>query len=403
MLSYAHCVREDPVKRGLLYLGTENGVYVSFDAGENWQSLQMNLPHAPVYWLVVQEQANDLVIATYGRGAWILDDVTPLRELTPQVLAADAHLFAPRQAYRFRAITAPATPYDDLTVGENPPYGADINYYLKSAPSGNVTITIQDAKGQTVRTLNGLQTPGLHRVYWDLRDTASKRVLFRTSPQYAPEIRVGPDGIRESEGGGFGAGGGGLAMLQAPGTYTVKLSAGGREYTQSLRVLKDPHSSGTEADIAAQQQFLLNVRRDLDTTVDAINSAELVRAQITNMKNLMLDAELKKAADDLDQKLAAVEGQLVELRATGRGQDGVRWGAKLVQKFGYLANGLQSGDFKPTNQQLAVQKDLEDRLKASQGQLGDVVNRDLGAFNDMLRRANMPAIVTPAPRRPSSQ
>ena len=401
MLSYAHCVREDPVKRGLLYLGTENGVYVSFDDGDNWQPLQMNLPHAPVYWLVVQEQFNDLVIATYGRGAWILDDVTPLRELTQQVLNADAHLFAPRPAYRFRAITSPATPYDDPTIGENAPYGAGINYHLKSAPSGSVTITIQDAKGQTVRTLDGPRTPGLHRVYWDLRDTASRRVAFRTSPLYAPEIRVGPDGLRESEG-GFGAGGGGLAILQAPGTYTVKLSVAGRDYTQQLRVLKDPHSAGTEADIAAQQLFLSSVRRDLDATVDAINNAEMIRAQINNLKNLTQDTELKKAADELDQKLAAVEGQLVELRATGRGQDGVRFGSKLVQKFSYVANGLQSGDFKPTDQQVAVQKDLEDRLKRSQGQIGDVMTRDLAAFNDMLRRANLPAIVPQVPRRSSN-
>ena len=110
MLSYAHCVREDPVRRGLLYLGTENGIYVSFDDGDDWQPLQMNLPHAPVYWITVQEHFNDLVIATYGRGFWILDDITPLRQLTPQVISADAHLFTPRPAYRFRAITAPATP-----------------------------------------------------------------------------------------------------------------------------------------------------------------------------------------------------------------------------------------------------------------------------------------------------
>ena len=402
MLSYAHCVREDPVKRGLLYLGTENGVYVSFDDGENWQSLQLNLPHAPAYWLVVQEQFNDLVLATYGRGAWILDDVTPLRDLTPQVLNADAHLFTPRPAYRFRAITAPATPYDDPTVGENPPYGAGISYYLKSAANGNVTVTIQDAKGQTVRSLDGPRSPGIHRVYWDLRDAPSKRVVFRTSPLYAPDIRVGPDGIRESEG-GFGAGGGGLAILQPPGTYTVKLSVGGRDYTQPLRVLKDPHSAGTEADIAAQQQLLTSVRRDLDGAVDSVNSSELIRHQIANLKNLIQDTELRKAADELDQKLAGVEGSLVELRATGRGQDGVRFGSKLVQKFGYLANGLQGGDFKPTNQQLAVAKDLADRLKASQGQLTDVLNRDLAAFNDMLRRANLPNVVSQVPRRPTDQ
>ena len=328
--------------------------------------------------------------------------MTPLRDLTPQVLNADAHLFTPRPAYRFRAITAPATPYDDPTVGENPPYGAGISYYLKSAANGNVTVTIQDAKGQTVRSLDGPRSPGIHRVYWDLRDAPSKRVVFRTSPLYAPDIRVGPDGIRESEG-GFGAGGGGLTILQPPGTYTVKLSVGGRDYTQPLRVLKDPHSAGTEADIAAQQQLLTSVRRDLDGAVDSVNSSELIRRQIANLKNLIQDTELRKAADELDQKLAGAEGSLVELRATGRGQDGVRFGSKLVQKFGYLANGLQGGDFKPTNQQLAVAKDLADKLKASQGQLTDVLNRDLAAFNDMLRRANLPNVVSQVPRRPTDQ
>lgn len=402
MLSYAHCVREDPVKRGLLYLGTENGVWVSFDDGENWQSLQNNLPHAPVYWLVVQEQFNDLVIATYGRGAWILDDVTPLRELTPQTLNADAHLFTPRPAYRFRAITAPATPYDDPTTGENPPYGAGINYYLKAAVNGDVRITIQDSKGQTIRTLNAPSTPGLHRVHWDLRDTPSKRVVYRTSPLNAPEIRVGADGIRETEG-GFGTGGGGLAILQPPGAYTVKLSAGGREYTQQLRVIKDPHSGGTEADIDAQQRTLFDVRRDLDSAVDAVNSAELVRGQIAHLLTMIDNTELRRAAQELEQKIIASEGTFVELRASGRGQDGVRWGSKLVQKFGYLANGLASADFKPTNQQLAVQKDLGERLKKSQTELSDVMNRELGAFNDMLRRANLPTIASQIQRRPTSQ
>jgi photosystem II stability/assembly factor-like uncharacterized protein len=396
MLSYAHCVREDPVRRGLLYLGTENGAYVSFDDGENWEPLQMNLPHAPVYWLVVQEHFNDLVIATYGRGFWILDDVTPLRALTAQTMNADAQLFAPRPAYRFRAITSEAGSGEDPTVGQNPPYGAAINYYLKSAATGPVTITIADAKGQTLRTLTAPRTAGVNRVYWDLRDAPSKGVTYRTSPLYAPEVRLGPDGTREG-------GGGRMTILQPPGTYTVKLSVGGKEYTQPLTVRKDPNSAGTEADIVAQQQVLVALRRDLDAAVDAVNSAELVRHQINNLKNIIQDAELKKAADDLDQKLSAAESALVELRTTGRGQDGVRFGSRLVQKIGYLANGMAGGDFKPTNQHLAVQKELEDRLKTSQGQMGDVMNRDVAAFNDMLKRANLPNVVTQVPRRPTNQ
>jgi hypothetical protein len=147
----------------------------------------------------------------------------------------------------------------------------------------------------------------------------------------------------------------------------------------------------------------MTVRRDLDNAVDSVNSAELVRAQINNLKNLTQDTELRKAADDLDQKIVTVEGQLVELRATGRGQDGVRFGSRLVQKFGYLANGLQGGDFKPTNQQAAVARELADKLKASQGQMSDVLNREFAALNDMLRRANLPVIVSQVPRRPTSQ
>ncbi|HEY6212514.1 MAG TPA: hypothetical protein VIW45_09525, partial [Vicinamibacterales bacterium] len=395
MLSYVHCVREDPVRRGLLYAGTENGAYISFDDGDNWQPLQMNLPHAPVYWLVVQEHFNDLVIATYGRGFWILDDVTPLRELTPQVLNADAHLFAPRPAYRFRAITSEAGGGEDPTVGQNPQYGADINYYLKSAVSGPATITVTDSRGQVVRTLNDVpKAAGLNRAYWDLRDTAPKRVAFRTPPQYAEEIPLGADGTREGQSE--------FAILQPPGTYTVKLTFAGRDYTQPLVVLKDPHSAGTEADIAAQQTTLREIRRDLESAIDSVNNTETIRGQIRNMKNLIQDTELRRAADELEQKLMTAEGALVELRSTGRGQDGVRWGAKLAQKFSYLAGGLQDGDFKPTSQQLAVQKELEDRLKASQGQLGDVLNRDLGAFNDMLKRANLPSIVQQPTRRPTS-
>ena len=138
---------EDPVRRGLLYAGTENAIYVSFDAGDNWQPLQNDLPHAPVSGIVVQEHFSDLVISTYGRGFWIMDDITPLRHITPAVLASDAHLFPVRDAYRFRPITAPSTTYDDPTTGENPRYGASINYYLKAPAARGVKATILDDKG----------------------------------------------------------------------------------------------------------------------------------------------------------------------------------------------------------------------------------------------------------------
>src|SRR5207244_6423414 len=132
--SYAHCVREDPVKRGLLYLGTENAVYFSPDDGQRWLPLQSGLPHAPVHWLTIQEHFNDLVVATYGRGFWVLDDITPLRQMTAQATSAPVHLFTPRPAYRFRPITEPMMMPDDAAEGRNAPEGAAINFLLKSSP-----------------------------------------------------------------------------------------------------------------------------------------------------------------------------------------------------------------------------------------------------------------------------
>ena len=390
MLSYAHCVREDPVRRGLLYLGTENAIYVSFNDGEQWQPLQNNLPAAPVYWITVQEHFNDLVIATYGRGFWILDDLSPLQQLTSQALASDVQLFPPRAVYRFRDITAEASATNDATVGDNPTYGAAINYFLKSAATGPVTISIEDAQGQAIRTLTGPRTAGLNRIYWDLRHAPSKEVRLRTSPLYAPEIEVGPDGFRPG-------GGGRLSLLALPGTYTVRLSAGGRDQTQKLEVRKDPNAGGTDAEIAEQMKMLVDLRRDLDQATDMINQLELVRSQIYGLARLTSDAAVRKAGEDLDAKLIDLEMNLIELRSTGRGQDGVRWGAKLHGKISYLANGLMSGDYRPTAQQVEVKKELEDRLRRHGTDLDGLLGQQVGAFNDLLRQRNLPTIVTRLP------
>ena len=390
MLSYAHWICEDPVRRGLLYLGTENSIYVSFDDGGNWRPLQNDLPHAPVYGITVQEHFNDLVIATYGRGFWILDDITPLQQLTAQVLASDVHLFAPRPAYRFRNITAPSTAYDDPTIGENPRFGASINYYLKSPLPGGVTLTITDQKGEVVRKLTGTNAAGLNRVYWDLRYEPSKEVRLRTSPLYAPWVRVGPDGTRAAPGAGS------ISILAPPGTYTVKLAAGGRDLAQSLAVRKDPNSGGTEADIDAQMRLLFDLRNDLNGAAEAVNRIEIVRSQIEGLGRLTDDAAIKKAGDDLNKRLIEVEMKLIELRLTG-GQDGVRYGSRLISKLNYLGNGLAANDFKPTNQQLEVQKVLEEQLRNILTEVDGVVNKELAGFNDMLRKKNVPNIVARTP------
>src|SRR5690349_6157255 len=379
MLSYAHCVREDPTRAGLLYLGTENALYVSFDDGENWQPLQANLPHAPVYWLTIQEHFNDLVIATYGRGFWILDDLTPIQQMTDAVRASEVHLFAPRPTYRFRQGTVPVTMSDDPTAGQNPPYGAAINYYLKSAPAGDVKIRIEDSTGQTVRTLNGTKHAGLNRVTWNLEGDPTREVRLRTSPAYAPEIRVGADGTRNAPGAPR------MSLLLPPGNYTVKLSAGSVERSQPLVVKKDQNSEGTENTIAEQTKMLTELRTDVDTAAAMVNQIEFVRAQIYQLTAAVSDAGVKAAADDLEKKLLDVEEALYQRRSTGQGQDTVRWPPQLMRKINYLAGEIGDSDFGPTNQQREVQTLLHSQLTSIRQRFDAVLNTDLVAFNKLLR------------------
>ena len=393
MLSYAHCIREDPVRRGLLYLGTENAIYVSFDDGENWQPLQTNMPHAPVYWIAVQEHFNDLVIATYGRGFWILDDLAPLQQMTPQVMTADAHLFAPRAAYRLRNVTPDASSANDPTVGQNPEYGAPINYYLRTPPAGEVTLSILDGQNQVVRTLNAPKLAGLNRVYWDLRDEPTTEVRMRTSPLHAPDVQVGADGTRTAQGAGR------FSILMPPGSYTVRLNVAGKQLSQKLEVRKDPTAGGTDVDIREQTKMLTALRTDMNAAAGLVNEIELVRGQIQSLSRVLENAEIVKPAQELEQKLMELEQNLIELRVTGRGQDGVRFGARLLSKIGYLANGLASADFRPTDQQLEVHKVLQDQLRKYQSAAGVLLDKDLKALNELMRGRGVQNIVV---RRPTS-
>jgi photosystem II stability/assembly factor-like uncharacterized protein len=430
MLSYAHCIREDPVRKDLLYLGTENGMYISFDDGKNWQPLESGLPHAPVYWIAVQERFHDLALATYGRGFWILDDITPLEQMTGEILASGAHLFAPRDAYRFRPIAAPAAVSYDPTAGHNPPYGAPIAFYLKSkvGEKERAHLTISDASGKTVREFECRAAkeegaprpvgpggpgggggggeggeggppcevkPGINRMWWNLRSEPSTEIKLRTSPLYAPDVKIGPEGWRPAPDGGR------ISLLEPPGTYTVTLTVGGEKFSQKLNVLKDPRSGGTASDIQTQMRFLTGLRDEMNTLGASVNQIESLRAQLAALEKELANDDtgkaIRKAADDLAEKLIAAEGKVLQLKLTGRGQDSTRWPPMLASKIGYLSNEAASSDFAPTTQQVEVAKELQDRGDQFQQEYQQILAKDVTPFNAMLREKSIPNVIVTMP------
>ena len=389
MLSYAHIIREDPVRRGLLYLGTENALYVSFDDGDHWQPMQLGMPHAPVYGLVIQEHFNDLVVATYGRGFYILDDLTPLQKLTPAITASPAHLFAPHSTYRFRDVAGNVGPSDDQTAGVNPTYGASINYWLKSAGEAPA-ITILDATGKTVRTLRGTATVGLNRVYWDLQNETTRSPRMRTKPMFNPEFAMDADGTRSAPGVGT------LAVLMPPGRYTVKLTVGGQSFTQPLDVLKDPNSPIMDQDIRATTALLSTVQADMNTTTDMLNTIESVRAQVQALASQIANdpamAAVRAGGDSLEQQFIGVERNIVDPRMTGRGQDAVRYPVKLGGQLDYLAGNISASDFAPTSQQRAVGQVLAKQTRDTHSALQGLVQGALAKFNVLLRSRGLKTI-----------
>ncbi len=380
-LSFARYLLEDPVRPGLLYLGTENTLYVSFDDGDNWQSFMTNLPSAPMYGLWVQEHFNDLVVGTYGRGFWILDDLSPLQQLTDEVVASEAHLFEPRFAYRFRPRTGAQSMPNDLSAGRNPPNGAAINYWLGSRPSGDVSIHISDASGERIRTFNGSHLVGLNRVWWNFRDDPQGEIRMRTKPLYADWVDLGEDGWR--------SGGGGISLLMPPGTYTVTLEVGGQSMSQQLEVRKDPNSEGTPADIQAQLAFVSGVRDDYVEAARLVNRVEWVRKQMYDMKPVFQDQEgfddIIAAADAFDEELIEVEQKLIRMTTTGTGQDGVRYPTMVAGRLRYLAGAAGTADFRPTDQMGEVHQVLAAQLREYSAELEVLLGGRLQEFNAMLQ------------------
>jgi len=242
---YVHTVKEDPARRGLLFAGTERAVFVSFDDGDHWQPLQLNLPVTSMRDLEVY--GNDLIVATHGRGFWVIDDISPLRQVDETILQAEAYLFRPADAVNYLQGGDNGTPLQkDEPQASNPPNGAVIDYYLRTAASGPVTLEILDAAGATLRsfssqpaTPSAAAVPGAGRI-------PNTTALWRPTPEAfsaaAGMHRVVWNPVAPGGGGGFGGGGGRGGVARLTGTFTAKLTVNGRSYTQSFSVKPDPRS-----------------------------------------------------------------------------------------------------------------------------------------------------------------
>jgi photosystem II stability/assembly factor-like uncharacterized protein len=391
-LSYTRCVREDPVTPGLLYLGTENALYASWDDGANWQSLMTNLPPTPYYWIDIPEHFNDLVLGTYGRGVWILDDITALQQMTKEIQESSAHLFKPRPVYRFQPVTMPMQFFPEASTGVNPTYGASIHYWMKDvSDTVKVSMVITNEAGDTIRTLPQKPKKGLNKIHWDLKGEPTTQILMRTAPKYAEWIPLGKDRTRKPTVVPF-------STLMPPGKYMVHLSAGDQSFSEELEVIKDPHSEGTMEDVMAQHNMMEGLHADMNTVSDAINEMEMVRRQLIDLKAMLKTAEkdndIIMAVDSLHGEVAMIEDQLIQRMHTGTGQDAVRFPAKIAGKLGYLATTVPVADFSPADSHIEVHNVLKERMNQVMTDYQSLKDGYMKEVMEMLSNEGLSGIIT---------
>jgi len=427
-LAFVHVVAEDPVRRGMLFAGTENGVHVTLDDGAHWLPLQTNLPHAPVSWLTVQPHFHDLVVATYGRGVWILDDVSPLEQLqgpalTGGAIPGGAALFKPRPANRFRAQQGIASAPNSAVRADSVPEGAVLTYYLPAALADTTTqppppdsarrskpakLVILGAAGDTVRVLEGERHPGLNRVWWDLRYSAPATPKLRTPPPGKPFVRVGADGTRPLVTWDLD-----LSLrgpLVPPSSYTVRLTVGDSTGTattpaQPITVLKDPNTTASDSDVAAQTRLALAIRAAQDSVARMINRLEWVRKQLQDLGGQLRgdsavagDAVAKRLAtltDSLDRRAVLVEAVLFDVQLTGAREDAFRGPMQLYGRLAALQSDVaeNGADFAPTTQQLAVHALFQQRLAEASARFADFMQKQLPVFGAELRKTTLRDII----------
>ena len=397
--AYVHAVREDPIRKGLLFAGTETGVYVSFNDGERWQSLQNNLPVTAIRDLVIKD--NDLVVATHGRSFWILDNISPLRELTSGAVAAGVYLFRPATAIRIRKNAAHDTPLPPETpAGKNPPAGAIIDYSLQSSSSGEVTLEIIDSAGKLVRKYSTNDQPGkidetqafptywfdppaplakkvgLNRFVWDLRYERPQALRYG----YSIAAVFGEDAIMVPEG-----------PLVLPGIYQVKLTVAGRSYTAPLELKMDPRVR--VAPLALSQLLALEMKI-IEAMKQSYDAVQPLRALRTQLKDLQTKLSSDAGAKPLVDAVNSLDKNAAELLAVEQTYPpvGIVSVASLNGALGSLLSLVEGADAAPTTQAASAFVTYRRLLDQQMAKWSALKEKDLPALNTLLQQRQLPPI-----------
>jgi photosystem II stability/assembly factor-like uncharacterized protein len=413
---YVHAVRIDPRRPDLLFAGTEKGMYVSFDNGAKWQPLQMNLPPSPVNDLVIKN--DDLIVATHGRSFWVLDDITPLEQYSDSIAQEDVHLFTPAPAGHtiFRRSF-----FELSNVGKNPPEGAVIDYWLKTAikpeekkkdeaeeqgavlpekPAPTITLEILDASGKVIRKFppKEEETPtsnepysqehkpgklttdaGLNRFVWDQRYEGAAKVAH--APIWGGDTR-GPEAV--------------------PGRYQVRLTVLDKSYTAPLEIKADPRLNVNQADLQKQFDLLMKIRDKLSDIDNTINQIRDLRSQIKDINKRLKDDPRQKAIADagkvLDKKMTTVEEALIQTKSKSS-QDVLNFPIRLNNQMAALGGVVASAASAPTQQSYEVFDMLSKQVDEQLTNWKNIVSTDVKSYDDAVRQQNVPALILLKPEK----
>jgi photosystem II stability/assembly factor-like uncharacterized protein len=420
---FTRVIRADPERRGLLYAGTETGLYVSLDDGARWQRFQLNLPVTPIHDLLIKD--SDLIAGTHGRSIWILDDLTPLRQMPDAIFDAEAYLFQPRASAQYvetidwtgsspgknylsssgGAFVQHKTPENAsvrtfLDAGQNPPNGVIVTYYLKAAPAGPISLAFRgngklirsfssrdpQARSQASSSDNELRisaNPGWNRFIWDMR--------------YPPSTSV--EGLEPDEDLSV------TAPRVLPGSYQVTLSVGEQELSQSFEIVCDPSAPASQADLQAQHDLLVQIHDRIDQTIQAINRMRDLRQQLDGWARRVdgrsQAASIAEAATALKERVLEIEKTLLIPDMRPGWADKLNAGARLLEQITALPAVVALGNYRPTDQAYAVFEHLSAKIQTQLDRLAELLETELPKLNAAIAAAGLGAIEPRVVREPT--